>query len=69
METTSVKPKQSVKLTKEELRQLKSFMKGKTGVEASLEIGVCREVLISTALRGSAAEKTVNKIREYFKNK
>lgn len=66
MQITNVKPKKSVRLDKSEVRALKKFMKGKTGFEASLEIGIQREILVNTIMRGSAAEKTVNKIREYF---
>lgn len=58
------RPKRSIKLEPEELKRLRSFLKTKTPLEASLELQVYRETLIRVSKFGSGAEKTIKTIRE-----
>jgi len=64
MELTTNRPRRSVKLTVEEKKALKAFLKGKTGFEASMVLKVQREVIHNVVSRGSGSEKTINLIRQ-----
>lgn len=57
--------KRSEKLTKEELKSLKAFVRGyDTNTDAAEVIGISRETLFNVCLKGSGSPVTVNLIRE-----
>lgn len=58
------RPKRSIKLEPDELKQLRKYLSKKTPLEASMELQVYRETLIRVSKFGSGAEKTIKTIRE-----
>lgn len=61
----STRVKRSEKLTKEEFKALKAFVRGfDTNTDAAEAIGISRETLFNVCLKGSGSSVTVNLIRE-----
>lgn len=57
--------KRSVKLTKEEMKELKAFVKEHTtNTDAAEAIGISRETLFHVMLKGSGSSITINLIRQ-----
>lgn len=67
----TVRPKRSVELTESEVAALKALQDSKeiTNTEAAQILGIGREVMYITSLRGKASEATVKTIRKALAKK
>lgn len=65
---TTLKPKRSEPLTRDEIKALKAYRKQfKTEVACAVSLGMDRTVLGYVLLKGSGAPETIQKIRQGLK--